>query len=825
MGGLERCRPRGMLEAVRRGGGAVRAAAGHHARPSMNHLICPGNRGEAARRTGTGEDAGRWRSVGLGPLALAAALAAAVPVDAQDLPTAIGGSRQFRWERVAPNQLWLSGEVEIDGAGSESWRFHADDANIYTDESLLVATGNVVFASGNARLAADRAEFDYEQGTGMFFSASGSTELVEDIEPSMFGTQEPEMRFWGALIEKLGPRTYRLTDGAFTSCIQPTPRWQLQVSSVTLDLGEYARMRHARLLLKGVPIFYLPFMHYPIQDEDRATGFLMPSFGTSNVQGSSISSAFFWAINRSHDATVFHDWLTDTGQGLGGEYRYVLGQGSRGDFETHLLNERETPDPFQGGDATLPARRSFRMRGNLQHTFTDAIQARGQVDYFSDIEVQQEYQRDIFQATNSSRTFGGNVTGSWNAYTLNGTADFRETFFGVDDASLHGAGPRVSFSQSERQLGTLPVYYGFNSEYANLLQRQSRAGDVTDSGLTRFDVNPLIRVPFTRWPFLTFNTSVGYRRTHWRESIDLATTEQVGAPISRSMFELATEITGPVFVKIWDTPDTDYSERMKHLIEPWISVERTTAVDNFDQIVRIDSTDSIVGNTTRLRYGIDNRLYARRGDSGAQEFLTIGVEQTYYTDERASQFDQQFLTSFQQTAPSNLSPLALTVRAAITEGMDGSLRAEYDTHFMALRTIRADADIAFSDRLFQRAGWSQRRFIEGLSGFDNKDFLDHTLNSFTNFRARDNKWGSVYQFNYDVQLGRMVQQRMRFYYNAQCCGIAIEYQTYNLANLGFRLRHQEPQDRSLYFAVTLAGLGTFSTPRGAFGPGTGMRQY
>ena len=747
-------------------------------------------------------------------------------VRAQDLPTGIAGSRQFQLEQVAPNHLRLTGEVEIDGPGG-SWRFHADEANIYTAESLLVATGNVVFAGDTGRVAADRAEFHYEEGTGTFYNASGSTELVEDVELSMFGTQEAEMRFWGALIEKLGPRSYRLTDGGFTSCIQPTPRWEVRTSSAVIDLSEYARLRNMLLLVKGVPLFYLPWMYYPIQEDDRATGFLMPTYGASTVQGASISSAFFWAINRSNDATVFHDWLTTTGQGLGGEYRYVLGQSARGDAEAYLLKESEQPDPFRGGDATLPARRSFRMRGNLQHSLTEAIQARGNVDYFSDIEVQQTYQRDIFQATNSSRTFGGNVTGSWNAYTLNGTADFRETFFGLDDSSLHGAGPRVSFSQSERQIGTLPVYYGFSSEYANLLQKQSRGESVTDSGLTRFDVSPLVRVPFTRWPFLTFNSSVGYRRTHWRESIDLETMEQVGFPVSRSMFELETEITGPVFVKIWDTPNTSYSERMKHVIEPRISVERTTAVNNFEQIVRIDSTDSIVGNTTRLRYGVDNRFYARRGESGAQEFLTISAEQTYYTDARASQYDQQFLTSFQQfqqTAPSNLSPLALTARAAITDGMNGSLRAEYDTHFMALRTIRADADIAFSDRLFQRTGWSQRRFIEGLSGFDNRDYLDHTLNSFTNFRASDNKYGGVYQFNYDVQLGRMVQQRILAYYNAQCCGFSVEYQTYNLANLGF-FRTRAAQDKRLNVSFTLAGLGTFANLLGAFGPGTGARQY
>ncbi len=802
----------------------------------MNRLRCPETSVETARGAGTGVIeprgaggagcAARRRRPGfrLVLLALAAGLATAGAGRAQDLPDGIAGSRQFRLEQIAHNQWRFQGEVEIHGDG-QVWRIHADDASLYTDESLLVATGNVVFAGENARVAAERVEYDYVAGTGTFYAALGSTQLVEDVEPSMFGTQEPEMRFWGDLVEKIGPRRYRLIDGGFTSCIQPTPRWELRTSSAEIDLAEYARLRNMLLLVKGVPVFYLPWMYYPVQDENRATGFLMPVYGASSVRGQSVSSAFFWAIDRSHDATVYHDWLTSAGHGLGGEYRYVLGQGSRGDAEAYLLDERETTgiDPFRGGETTFPARRSFQLRGNLQHRISDALQARGQIDYFSDVEVQQTYQRDIFRATNSSRTFGGNVTGSWNAYTLNATADVRETFFGVADASLHGAGPRISFNQSERQIGTLPLYYGFTSEYANLFQRQGFGGRETDAGLVRYDVNPLVRAPFTRWPFLTFNASAGYRRTHWRESIDLATTEQVDVPISRSLFEFVTEVTGPVFVKIWDTPNTGYSERMKHVIEPWVVVERTTAVDNFERIVRIDSTDSIVGNTTRFRYGVDNRFFASRGDGGTHEFLTVGVEQTYYSDERASQFDQQFLTSFLQTAPSKLSPLAVTVRAALTDGMHGAFRAEYDTHFMALRTIRADADIAFSDRLHQTAGWSQRRFIEGLSGFDNPNFLDHVINSFTNFRARDNKWGGVYQFNYDLQLGRMVQQRILAYYNAQCCGVNVQYQTYNLANLGFRTR--AARDRIFSISVTLAGLGTFANLLGPFGPGTGARQY
>ena len=40
-------------------------------------------------------------------------------------------------------------------------------------------------------------------------------------------------------IEKLGPRTYRLVRGGFTSCVQPTPRWEVTASSVTINLDEY----------------------------------------------------------------------------------------------------------------------------------------------------------------------------------------------------------------------------------------------------------------------------------------------------------------------------------------------------------------------------------------------------------------------------------------------------------------------------------------------------------------------------------------------------------------------------------------------------------
>ena len=748
------------------------------------------------------------------------------PVHAQPIAD-ISEQRSFLFERLAENHYRWTDEVQLSGGtGDAAWEFHADQVDLFSDESRLLAVGNVVFTSSGNRIAADRVEFDTEAQTGTFYEASGSTILVEDVEPSMFGTREPEMRFWGEIIEKTGPRAYRLTRGGFTSCVQPTPRWEVKATTLMINLDEYAVLRNAVLTVKGVPLFYLPAMYYPIQEDGRATGFLMPTYGASTIRGNSISNAFFWAVNRSHDATVYHDWFTATGQGLGADYQYILGPGSQGNVRTYLLNERETSVLDQFGPGTgetiFPARRSYELRGTAQHRISNALTARGQIDYFSDITVQQTYHTNIYDASNRSRTFGGNVTGSWGSYTLSGTGDFAETFFGATESSLYGAGPRVSFDQAERSLLGSPVYFGFTTEYAKLLRRSRFDDQELDSGLNRVDFNPLVRMPFTKWPFLTVNSSASWRQTYWTERADEA-LGQIDEGIGRSFVEMQAQITGPVFVKIWDTPGSGYSERMKHVIEPFVNLSRVTAIDNFDEIVQLEGTDSIVGNVTQFSYGLNNRLYARRAEGGApsvaQEILTVGVEQSYYTDANAAQYDRQFRTSFQGTLPSNFSPLAITARANPTSLISGTFRAEYDTQFWAMRTIGADANINIGGWLQQTAGWSQRLFIEGLSGFDDPNNLDHYLNSFTNLRTPDNRMGGVYQFNYDIMGGRHLQQRIVWYYNAQCCGVAFEYQSYNLEGLGARVR--VPQDKRFNLSFTLAGLSTFSNMLGAFGVGTG----
>ena len=233
---------------------------------------------------------------------------------------------------------------------------------------------------------------------------------------------------------------------------------------------------------------------------------------------------------------------------------------------------------------------------------------------------------------------------------------------------------------------------------------------------------------------------------------------------------------------------------------------------------------------TQVRYGINNRIYAKQsegeGPGVAREILSVGLSQSYYTDARAAQFDPRFQSSFNQNRfntppPTNFSPVSLTVRTEPTRALAGSLRAEYDTQFDTLRTISAEGTMEVWGWIATTAGWSQRRFIEGLPGFDDPDRLDHYLNMRTSIKTRSNELGGAYSFNYDLLRDRYLQQRLVVYYNAQCCGVNFEFQSFNFEGLGSRA--PVPNDRRFNVSFTLAGLGTFANVFGAFG-GQGERR-
>ena len=88
-------------------------------------------------------------------------------------------------------------------------------------------------------------------------------------------------------------------------------------------------------------------------------------------------------------------------------------------------------------------------------------------------------------------------------------------------------------------------------------------------------------------------------------------------------------------------------------------------------------------------------------------------------------------------------------------------RAEFDSRYRELRhdfSERARTPGARSCN--PPSAGARERSSPSLDGFNNPDFLDHSLNVSSTVRTRNNKYGSVYSLNYDILRATLVQQRI-----------------------------------------------------------------
>ena len=483
-------------------------------------------------------------------------------------------TKQFSLERIDADRVRLMREVEIEGepgSTNAGQKFFADDLEMNIKTGELTARGNVVFQSPTVRIAADSVVFNTKTRLGKFDTAFGIAQLGErgQRNQSMFGTLEPDVYFYGTAIEKIGPDKYRITNGGFTTCVQPTARWEIVSGNATVNLDDYVILRNAVIRVKDVPVFYLPMLYYPIQEDDRATGILLPQYGSSLAMGSSISNAFFWAINRSHDATFFRDSMFSRGNGLGTEYRYVLGPQAQGNFRYYCLDEKEA---IVNGTARDP-RRSKTIQGGLSQNLPFGLSARARVDYFTNVTVQQTYSHDFYQASNSNRTIDGGISGSWRNLSVNGLFQRTETFYDEDDSTLSGREPGFTAVLSGVRLGPLPIFATVNAEAARVLYVAELRRRLVDSGLSKMDFAPSIRAPLSTLPYLQVNATAGYRTTYFSESLADDLKTQIEVPITRNYGDMRVEVVGPVFSRVFN-PQNAIADRMKHVIEPNFSVQR-----------------------------------------------------------------------------------------------------------------------------------------------------------------------------------------------------------------------------------------------------------
>ena len=724
--------------------------------------------------------------------------ALALVLDPRVRPRAAGhrrlGSRRAPRRSASARTTWrLSGDVEIKQGNDEPVRRDASSSS--PNEDRAVATGNVVFTQGGNRISADRADFNTKTRLGTFYNATGIASVQPPrqapqpgafVAPQLLG-QDTNVFFFGESVEKLGPKKYKIRNGGFTTCVQPTPRWNLHADTVVLNVDHYTTLRQAVFMVKGVPMLYLPFMYYPTNKDNRATGFLIPTYGSSTLRGQSIHNAFFWAINRSQDATILHDWFSKTGQGVGSEYRYNFGGGSDGNVRAYMLDQHEATYPqTDGTTTTVPASRSYEVRGGANQKLPWAAARAGErqllLEHHRDADVQHEHLRRLAEPEQLRRQRRRRV-GHLHAER---DGQPQRVLLRHDELGRHGLGaePPVH-AQRAAAVRHAAVLLGQHGQYDDLLRDAKVEGSPdVNTGQSRLDFYPQIRFPFKKWQWFTVNSSlIVARHLLHAELRDRPDDGQAGgrsghqtraviadSGVNRRFFTMQAQMVGPVFTRIWDTPNNRYAEKFKHTIEPFLNIQRTSSIDNANEIVQLDGIDYVVGGTTQYTYGVNNRFYAKRrldaGPAGPVARDPDRVPDAELLHERPGLAIRPAVRDPASTGPprrarrrASFRPMQLAVRSQLTDTFNTTVSAEVRqplsqaAHDLGERHVRVVGPAPDQLRLEQDADTSP-------SSPGSTTRVPHALDDRLRQRshARENRLGSIYSFNYDVQHSAMLQQ-------------------------------------------------------------------
>ena len=207
----------------------------------------------------------------------------------------------------------------------------ADKITYDTSSKKVSALGEVKYFSDEISIYSKSAEYEGNKSDigfsqAKYFRASGIGSGVSD-----------------KIIFKSNKDVF-LKNATYTSCNIDDPDWQLTSTSTTLyNSTERGHSYNMILKYKNIPIFYTPFISYPLTDK-RQSGILTPSFGSAGDSGTSLSIPYYFNLAENYDATVEVTSMSDRGVMFDNELRYLGFNKSTLLNFTHLESDDEFGD-------------------------------------------------------------------------------------------------------------------------------------------------------------------------------------------------------------------------------------------------------------------------------------------------------------------------------------------------------------------------------------------------------------------------------------------------------------------------------------------------
>ncbi len=517
------------------------------------------------------------------------------------------------------------------------------DALSYEEQSNVVsATGNVVVTKGQTTLSADKISVNRDTNT---LDARGNVELNDTRGQVEADALQMEMEnetgtitngtvtlprnqyvLTGKELKKSYGQTYHIKDGAFTTCDCDKDfdkaDWSIGASTIDVALRGMGTIRHGVLRVRGLPVLYVPYAFVPVNN-DRQSGFLFPNYGFSSKRGFVWQQPFYWAINKSYDATITTDLETAARIGAWGEFRYAPNEQTEGVLAASYFNEQ-----IRGPATTTGPINRWSVTGVHRQLLAQDFRAYGDFFFVSDDQFLREISHRALNLKSSlelddwdlrTRRFTDSRAGgvkTWRNALLRGEARYYQDLQDLplaDDYTFQTL-PRVQFRT--QHVWKDRVELGLSVDGANFYRNQGYAGQ-------RLDIAPSVAVPFHLGNYL-----YGSVKATGRETIYHMTSEDLGSPEltesgrlrgdrTRETVQLRAELgtrLSRVFNLHWGR-----LRQLQHVIEPQVSYSYVPAVHQQHDLPLYDSLDRI-NRRNLFVYGFSNRVlgkFATTPEAGA----------------------------------------------------------------------------------------------------------------------------------------------------------------------------------------------------------------
>lgn len=482
----------------------------------------------------------------------------------------------------------------------------ADQLQYYRESERVVANGSVEMISENGDYLSSKS-IDVHVPTQIGSLTDAEFKLAKSLKRAN-GIDKVEIQSRGSAseINLEGEGLVRLDNAEYTTCPEGNDSVIIAAKELTLDqIGGVGTARNATIRFKGIPVFYFPYVSFPLNDQ-RKTGFLAPGFGSDEESGNIIEVPWYWNIAKNQDATITPRYYTDRGLQVAAEYRLKTQNSS-----AYVYGEILPDDELFGDDRSL-------LTVDYSHQFTDNLSATVNYNDVSDIDYFNDLRNDIsyFSATYVPRDVQVNYSHEY--FNLNARANEYQ----IIDSRVSAANapyerlPSLSFS-TKLPDGPYGLEYGVNASYTNFSSDERIEG-------TRTSITPYVELPLENlWGYVKPALSIN-SRSYSLDNID------DGVEDSPSFVVPILSVDSGVY---FEKNTTWFGESALQTLEPRLFYVYAPEEDQ-DDVVTFDTSQVQLNNFSNIFRA--NRFYGedRVGDTNQ---ITLGVTSKIIDNETGNQ--------------------------------------------------------------------------------------------------------------------------------------------------------------------------------------------